>query len=173
MHMQMETIATDPAVFGVYGMLWYYSPYVNEEYLRWAGRMFRHFGIEGNTAPLTTDPYVLSHIKNGDFKQGTEGWVIHEAQPGSVTVNQMAGYGMMQNRYPAGPKGNTFLLMKRSEKGPNSFSQEMKGLETGRLYSMRMITADHGNITAQNSVNQQDVVSIQLDGVELEAQAGT
>ena len=166
MQMQMETLANDPGAFGVYGLLWYYSPYVNEEYLRWAGRLFRHFGIEGETAPLTTDPYVLTHITNGDFEQGTEGWTIEEPEPGTVGVQHRAAYGSFQNRYQGGTKGDTFLLMRRSVKGANKFSQEIRDLKPGRLYSMRMITADYGNITGEKSVKQRDAVSIRLDGAE-------
>ena len=39
--------------------------------------------------------------------------------------------------------GDTFLWMKRSEKGPNRFSQVIKDLEPGRLYSMKMFCCDY------------------------------
>ena len=172
MQMQVDLLANDPAAFGVYGLLWYYSPYVNEEYLRWGGRLFRHYGIEGNVTPLTDDPYVLAHVNNGDFEQGTDAWTIEQAEPGSIRVEQLAAYGALQNRYQGGSKGDTFLLTKRSAKGPNRFYQQMKGLQPGRLYSMRMITADYGNVSEGKSVKQEDVVSIDLEGVEIVERAG-
>ena len=42
MQMQMETLAKHPKLFGIFGVLWYYSPYVEEENFRWGGRLFRH-----------------------------------------------------------------------------------------------------------------------------------
>ena len=49
---------------------------------------------------------------------------------------------------PADPEhiGDTFLWMKRSEKGPNTFSQTIKDLEPGRLYSMKMFTCDYQDL---------------------------
>lgn len=172
MQMQVDLLANDPAAFGVYGLMWYYSPYVNEEYLRWGGRLMRHYGIEGKTTPLTTDPYVLAHVTNGDFEQGTKDWTIEEAESGSIRVDQHATYGQLQNRYQGGSKGDTFLLTKRSVKGPNRFFQQIKGLQPGRLYSMRMITADYRNATEGTSVKQEDAVSIKLEGVELVERTG-
>ena len=49
---------------------------------------------------------------------------------------------------PADPEhiGDTFLWMKRSEKGPNTFSQTIKNLEPGRLYSMKMFSCDYKDL---------------------------
>lgn len=49
---------------------------------------------------------------------------------------------------PADPEhiGDTFLWMKRSEKGPNKFSQTVKNLEPGRLYSMKMFSCDYNDL---------------------------
>ena len=43
--------------------------------------------------------------------------------------------------------GDTFLWMKRSDKGPNTLSQVIKDLEPGRLYSMKMFSCDYADIT--------------------------
>jgi len=148
-------------------VLWYYSPYVDEENLRWAGRLFRHYCIEGKTAPLGSDPYALTHIRNPDFEMGAEGWDISEAEPGAVVAKTMAGYGSLQGRYLGGTRGDTFLLTRRSAERPNTFSQEIKGLTPGRVYSLKMLTADYDNILAGRSVEKQDAVSIELDNVDL------
>ena len=49
---------------------------------------------------------------------------------------------------PADPEhiGDTFLWMKRSEKSPNTFSQEIKNLEPGRLYSLKMFSCDYQDL---------------------------
>ena len=49
---------------------------------------------------------------------------------------------------PADPEhlGDSFLWMKRSEKGPNTFSQSIRDLEPGRLYSMKMLACDYNDL---------------------------
>ena len=167
MQMQIETLAKHPDVFGIFGASWYYSPYVDEENLRWAGRLFRHYCIEGETKPLSNDPYVLGHITNPDFEDGKNGWTISQAQPGAVTAETLAGFGTMEGRYLGGTHGDTFLLTKRDAKKPNTFSQKIKGLTPGRAYSLKMITADYDTFTAGKSVAKLDAVSVKLDNVEL------
>ena len=167
MQMQFEALANDPALFGMYGAFWYYSPYVDEEVLRWSAALHRHYGIEGKTTPLTTDPYRLKHIRNPDFEEGTDGWTIAAAETGTVRVGKLSGYGQFQGRYLGGTRGDTFLATKRSAKGPNAFSQDIKGLTPGKAYSFKMITADFGNISSGKSVNKKEAVSIRLDNVDL------
>ena len=167
MDMQLRTLANDPTFFGVHGIMEYSVWYCDEENLRWAGRLFRHYAIDGNTDRLSTDPYTLAQIRNGDFESGTDCWAIVEAAPGSVRADRLAGYGRRQKRYIAGSQGDTFLVMKRNARKPNVFSQEVKNLEPGRAYSIKMITADYANIRAKKSAKQQDAVAIQLDNTDL------
>ena len=169
MQMHSETFANDPAFFGTFGQLWYYSPYVSEENLRWSAALFRHYGIEGKTAPLTTDPYVLGHIENPDFADGVEGWNLSEAEKGTMRIDSHPGYGGLQGRFISGSKGDIFLVMRRSAKGPNTVTQTIKGLEPGRMYSMKMITADLGDIRNEISKDVTSAVSISVNGVELSA----
>ena len=167
MDMQMHTLATHPNLFGIGGVQEYHSSYCDEENVRWTGRLYRHYCIEGRTEPLTKDPYDLSHIQNPDFADGTLGWTIHAAEPGSVRSAEHPGYAWLEGRYPRTTLGDTFLLMKRSAKKPNTFSQEIKNLEAGRLYSMKMITADYENLVQEKSEKKQDAVSIKLDNVDI------
>ena len=169
MEMQFEAFANDPAFFGLHGVLWYYSAHCAEEYLRWGSRLYRHYAIEGNTRRLCTDPYHLTHLQNPDFEQGTDGWTITEAEPGAVAVKRLNGYGVLQGRYLGGSRGDTFLVMKRSAKGSNTFSQEIRDLTPGRLYSLKMISADYGNQSRCRSVKQRETVAIELDNVDMMA----
>jgi 1-acyl-sn-glycerol-3-phosphate acyltransferase len=41
--------------------------------------------------------------------------------------------------------------MKRSEKGPNTFSQTIKDLEPGRLYSLKMFVCDYNDLITPKS----------------------
>ncbi len=167
MDMQMRALATHPSSFGLGGFQWYHSSYCDEENVRWAGRLYRHYAIEGNTKPLTNDPYVLTHLRNPDFVAGTEGWTIAPAESLSVQTGVHAGYSWLEGRYPRTNMGDTFLLMKRSDKRPNVFSQEIKDLTPGRMYSLKMITADHQDLVQEKSDKKTNAVSIRLDNVEL------
>ena len=166
MQMQSETFANDPAFFGTFGQFWYYSPYVSEENLRWSAALFRHYGIEGKTAPLSSDPYVLSHIENPDFTEGIDGWKLTEAESESIRIDSHVGYGGLQGRFISGSKGDVCLVMKRSAKGPNTLRQTIQNLEPGRMYSLKMITADLGDLRNEISNDQTSVVSISIEGVE-------
>jgi hypothetical protein len=49
MDMQFQHLATDPAFEGFYGLMEYTCGYADEKTVRWAARLYRHYGIEGNT----------------------------------------------------------------------------------------------------------------------------
>lgn len=166
MQMQMNALANHTDLFGLYGLFWYYSPYVDEEIDRFASALFRHYAIEGNTGPLINDPYRLTHLSNPDFEHGTKGWTISEAEPGSVSVKNHVGYGDLQGRYLGGSRGDTFLTTRRSSKHPNVISQQLKDLTPGRVYSFKMITADYQNIIGEKSVDAADSISIRFDNTE-------
>jgi hypothetical protein len=76
---------------------------------------------------------------------------------------------------PADPEhiGDTFLWMKRSEEGPNTFSQTIKNLEPGRLYSMKMFSCDYNDLVHPKKKTQEEANKFQgrvtLDGVDVDA----
>ena len=75
---------------------------------------------------------------------------------------------------PADPEhiGDTFLCMKRSGKGPNTFSQTIKGLEAGRLYSMKMFSCDYQDLVNPKARKLEEATkftgSVVLEGVEVD-----
>jgi hypothetical protein len=76
---------------------------------------------------------------------------------------------------PADPEhiGDTFLWMRRSEKGPNTFSQIIKDLEPGRLYSMKMFTCDYSDLIHSQKKTLEEanpfIGRVELEGVDLDA----
>jgi hypothetical protein len=154
MDQQMNIVAKHPVMAGMEGLEWWTTLLTDEETVRFVGKLYRHYGIEGKTTMLTHDPLFLPHIQNADFEQGIEGWTLQSAEEGSIQPKSFPRYGRIEGRYmglgrPADPEhiGDTFLLMKRSEKGPNTFSQTIKDLEPGRLYSMKMFSCDYNDLT--------------------------
>jgi hypothetical protein len=164
MDMQFNYLAGDPAFKNLYGVLEYTSGYADEEIVRWASKLYRHYCIEGKKGMLSTDPYILTHIKNPDFNSGAESWTLSPAEKGAMEVRNMKGYGWLQGRYPSSPEGDNFLRSKRSGKKPNTFSQEIRNLQPGRLYSIKMFTADYKELTGGKSSEQKHAVSIKIEG---------
>ncbi|MBM4085421.1 MAG: LamG domain-containing protein, partial [Planctomycetes bacterium] len=167
MDMQVRHVATSPACFGAHGLMFYTSSYADEESVRWAARLYRHYGIEGRTEPLSKDPYLLTHLHNPDFDEGMSGWTLSPAEDGSISAKTMSGLSWLQGRYPRTSVGDNFLWLRRSARKPNVVTQEVKNLQPGRLYSLKLFTADYGDLTQGKSVKQKHAVSIALDGVEL------
>ena len=60
--------------------------------------------------------------------------------------------------------------MKRNEKAPNTFSQVIRDLEPGRLYSMKILTSDYQDLVNPKTRKQEEATgfigSVVLDGVD-------
>ena len=75
---------------------------------------------------------------------------------------------------PADPEhiGDTFLWMKRSAKGPNTFSQAIKDLEPGRLYSLKMFSCDYQDLANPKAKTREEATpfigQVVLEGVEVD-----
>ncbi len=106
--MQLNLLANDPRCLGLYGVMTYLSSYTDEETVRWMGRLFRHYCIEGKSRPYCDDPYVLPHLRNPDFEDGTSGWTVSAAEPGP-------------------PAGSTLLVADVLRRLAGSFSQAEAG----------------------------------------------
>ena len=160
--MQFRVMATDPVFADLYGMMTWGSAYADEETLRLEHLLFRHYCIEGNTEPMLDDPYELHHVRNPDFEDGLDGWEAEPATEGSIETRHMRGFSWLQGRYPRTGKGETFLWMKRHPERANRVRQTMRGLEPGRLYSVKLMAADLRHL----DVEQPPGVSLELAGGE-------
>ena len=180
MDQQMNLTANRPGLSGIAGLEWWTSVLADEEMVRFVGKLYRHYAIEGKTEMLTKDPLFLPHIQNADFEKGTEGWTLHAVEEGSIDAKSFPRYGRIEGRYmglgrPPDPEriGDTFLRMKRNAKGPNTFSQTIKNLEPGRLYSMKMFTCDYSDLINPKAKKLDEankfIGSVVLEGVEVDA----
>jgi hypothetical protein len=166
--LQMQLLANDPALFGLWGVQPYRSNYVDEEILNCMGMLLRHYAIEGKTARMLSDPYELRHVTDPDFAAGTARWQLAPAEEKGISAGTFVGYGELQGRYPVGTMGDTFLLMTRSAKAPNAISQQLQGLQAGRLYSLKVLTGDYGDLQAGKSRKDQQALTIALEGAEVQ-----
>lgn len=179
MDQQMNVVANHPVMVGIGGLNWWTTILADEETVRFVGKLYRHYAIEGKKEMLTKDPLFLPHIQNADFEKGIEGWTLQAADAGTIEAKSFPRYGRIEGRYmglgrPADPEhiGDTFLLMKRSQKGPNTFSQTINNLEPGRLYSMKMFSCDYNDLVHPQKKTVEEankfIGSVVLDGVELD-----
>src|SRR5258705_113521 len=179
MDQQMNLVANHPVLAGIAGLEWWTSILADEETVRFVGKLYRHYAIDGKTNTLTKDPLFLTHIQNADFQRGTDAWTAHPAEEGSIAAKSFPRYGRIEGRYmglgrPADPEhiGDTFLWMKRSEKGANMFSQTIKDLEPGRIYSMKMFSCDYNDLANPKARKREEasgfVGSVVLEGVDID-----
>jgi hypothetical protein len=180
MDQQMNIVANDPVMLGMDGFNWWTSSLADEETVRFVGQLYRHYAIEGRKDMLTRDPLFLTHIQNADFEKGLEGWTLQAAEDGAIQAKKFPRYGRIEGRYmglgrPADPEhiGDTFLWMKRSEKGPNTFSQAIRNLQPGRLYSMKMFTCDYQDLVNPSAKKIAEankfIGNVKLEGVDIDA----
>src|SRR5262245_46436839 len=180
MDQQMNAVANHPLLADIGGLEWWTSLRADEETVRFVGKLYRHYAIEGRTDPLTRDPLVTAHLRNADFENGVDGWTVRPAEAGSITTRSFPRYGRIEGRFmglgrPADPEhiGDTFLWMKRSSKGPNTFSQTIKDLEPGRLYSMKMFSCDYQDLVSPKAKTREEATpfigKVVLEGVEVDA----
>jgi hypothetical protein len=180
MDQQMNLVANHPKLTGIGGLEWWTSLLADEETVRFVGKLYRHYALDGKTNLLTRDPLFLTHIHNADFEKGLEGWTLHPAEEGGLAVKSFPRYGRIEGRFmglgrPADPEhiGDTFLCMKRSAKGPNTAEQTIKDLEPGRLYSMKMFSCDYKDLVNPKVKKREEasgfIGSLILEGGEVDA----
>ncbi|NQU75620.1 MAG: hypothetical protein HQ546_04795 [Planctomycetes bacterium] len=167
MDMQMNLLANDPVFSQLAGVMWYHCAYADEQSLAWSARLLRHYCIEGRRDMLSTDPYELTHIENADFRLGTKGWTITPAEPESTHAQSLRQFGGYQGRYPRADMGDQGMLTIRSAAKPNRFSQRVKHLKPGRLYSVKMFSADYNDMAKGIARKAPHAASITLEDVDI------
>ena len=179
MDQQMNLVANDPSLANIAGINWWTSLLADEETVRFVGKLYRHYALQGHTNMFTSDPLFLTHIQNADFESGTNGWTLHPAEDGTIAAKSFPRYGRIEGRFmglgrPADPEhiGDTFLWMKRSAKGPNTFSQTIKNLQPGRLYSLKMFVCDYNDLITPKPKKIEEAKStatVLIEGAEVDA----
>ncbi|MDD5704568.1 MAG: hypothetical protein PHR35_01485 [Kiritimatiellae bacterium] len=145
--MQYNYLVNAPAMAGLYGFNIYAFYGADEETMRWLGKLYRHYFIEGRRNLLSKDPYVLTHLVNPDFADGLKGWTVTTAGSNSVATVTIPNFGRLtQNRSYLGnlSGADEVVSMRRSVKGPNRLTQTIRDLQPGRLYSVSFYTYDSG-----------------------------
>ncbi len=163
MDLQFHWLANESAFWNLRGMMEYMAAYADEESIRFAHRLFRHYCIEGARERMCADPYRLPHLYNPDFADGLDGWTVEAARDGSIAARSMKGFGWLQGRYPRSAAGDSLCCLKRSALIPNRLGQTIKALEPGRLYSVKLISADFGDLHEKQTL----ALALSLDDADI------
>ncbi|MCP4642555.1 MAG: hypothetical protein GY851_19075 [bacterium] len=139
---QFRLMATHPCHANLAGVIPWTAQYADTDVLQWTYRLMRHYCIEGNTEPLTSDPYELRHIENGDFIHGLEGWTVDAAEEGGVGPDRIEDFGWIEGRYWKTATGDSLVRMTRGAQGGNTLGQTIRGLEPGRRYVAKLLALD-------------------------------
>ena len=162
--MELHYIANEDWLRELQGICGYGASYASEETLRWMGKLYRHYCIEGKAERFTNEPYVLPHVVNPDFDHGLEGWTISPASEGTITSAHIEGLCEVEGRFPYPTLGNDCCCMKRSAGRPNRISQKIKALRPGRCYSFRMYS---GAPKIWKGKERRLAVSVELEGCDV------
>jgi len=166
LEMQFRTVATQADFFGLYGIMTYLSDYADEEVVRWAGRLMRHYCIEGKTERLSSDPYRLPHLANPDFADGLTGWKVLPAEDGSIFPAKIEGFDELRGNWGHGRPHDTMAVMRRSASKPNELRQTIRNLVPGRMYSLRFYAADYKDMIETVTAQKKLAVSARIEGVQ-------
>ncbi len=148
-------------VWGTFSVIWR-TGYCDEERVRWFGRYFRHYCLEGATTRANDNPYMLAHVRNPDFADGVQEWTLEPAAKDGIKAGQAKQFDKLVGRYYRGP--DTFLTTRRDAQRPNVFSQPIRDLQPGRLYSVKMFTGDYDDLVAGRSRKQVHPVRLEIAG---------
>ena len=144
-------LANDPDFKDLAGSGLYSFNNAEEEDLRWACALLRHYMIEGNKNSLAEKygyTYLPGHLRNGDFELGNQYWI----PKGAVTFTTIPNSGKKGQSRQVGNRsaGDRVALFKRSGSSPNTLTQIMKGFTKGKLYALRFAVADKKDIFSKN-----------------------
>ena len=135
--------------------------------VRWTGRLYRHYLIEGNTEMLSPRygfTYNVNFVKNSDFEKGLADWKIE----GTVKPGHTPTYGRAIEKRWSAPNGigDYYAIMERGSK-PNVISQQMRGIKKGRYYKIQYITSDAEDVLMKKNGRPGDLsVECEIDGAE-------
>ncbi len=160
--LEFHHLATAPDCKDVSGVMGYTAGYAEEETIRYLGKLYRHYCIEGSTERYNNDPYLLGTVTNADFDDGTTGWAVRPANEGSIEVRNVERFGNMAGRMTR-HRGNHCLVMTRSADKPNVVSQTIRNLEPGRLYCLRMYSCNLQPASGYGNPGFDDIHTLRID----------
>jgi hypothetical protein len=167
--MEFNLIANNPQFAKLGGIGYYGINKIDEETLRWALKLMRHYAIEGKKGMLSNKygfTYLPGHLKNGDFEEKLNYWDIK----GNIYVDKVSGYASKsQGRWQAKPKntGDSFAVFVHDNDKYSTLSQVAVNLKPGNLYSLNFIVADVDDIKKDRNNPRLLGLNVDIPGAEV------
>ena len=167
--MYYHRLATCETFEGLAGIGLYAINNGEEEDLRWASRIIRHYALEGRSDMLSEKygfKYKPGYIDNGDFAEGGKGWCAQAAAEGTIRFEKVKGFATLQSRRDQKAGGDTACVFKRSATRANVLRRKLTGLERGKLYSLRYVVAAVPEILSRKGEKRTLVFNAEIKGAE-------
>lgn len=169
--LQANLVANSPDAAGLAATGYWGLSYCDEEMVRWAFMLMRHYAVEGSKEMLSTRygyKYKPGFLKNCDFADGLTGWDSSPAAAGSIRTETIAHYAeSSEGRYRGGAMGDTVCVLTRNAGKPNRISQTAQGLEAGKVYCLQFVTADRKNVIGKLYSPREYGIDAELAGAEI------
>ena len=168
LEMLVRMLALEKEFDGLSGIGYWGVHHANEEGVRWAFALLRHYAIEGRTDWLCRKygfTYTPGHLVNPDFEQELDHWQSNKL----VRADTLPGYGKgVQHRYDA-PKGtgDNVAVFSRTAEAYGELRQTMTGLVPGKAYFLSFMTADYKDIKDNAFNPRRQPIEYSLDNCEI------
>jgi hypothetical protein len=166
--MQLHAIATHSSFksLGKLGLWGLYS--ADEEIVRWAFRLMRHYAFEGKKNMLSKEygfKLIPGYLKNPDFREGLKFW----KHSGRVSIDNFPGYAKRWLKFHGsqGGTGDVVAVFPRTKDSFCELSQTAKGLEKGKKYLLYYYVGDLEKIIKDQKTTGQIGLDVTLSNVEI------
>ena len=145
-----RAFATDPRFDGCAGLGCGGLICGGEELLRWVAKCTRYYGLEGGTGDLAEEcgfAWTPGIVKNADMAEGLTNWTVK----GEIEAERLRGYGeriQARKGIPIG-QGDGVATFTTKADSPNELSQELFGLQSGKIYAVICCVADRDDVLAK------------------------
>ena len=122
-----------------------------EELLRWMAKCVRYYALEGGTGDLAEEygfAWAPGFVKNADMDEGLTNWMAK----GEIAAERLKNYGTRVQRRQSVPTGygDGVAVFTTRQDRPNELSQDISGLQSGKLYALLFCVADRDDILAKD-----------------------
>lgn len=170
--MFFQKMANDPEFRDAAGVGVCNFYHADEELVRWFGKLFHYYCVEGGTKSLAEQygfKYNPNHLKNCDFDNGLKDWTVSAAEQGSLVPIKVNGYGKLQQhrKFVDNGVGDNLAMFVRSAKAPNKLTQVATNLVPGKVYSLTYFTTDYDDVLKPKNEHTIFELNALLDGGEI------
>lgn len=154
---QFHFLANNESFNGLGGISFWRAGYCTAETLKFLGKAFRHYCIEGNKERLLSDSYISNYINNPDFLNGFEGWTITNGDNNALASIIVNGLNtLLQKLY----RGYSTCALMTKKKNTSTICQAINNLIPGKVYQITMISGNYNDMI--RSVSREKINNVAI-----------